>query len=241
MERVETGALEVFDLWRETRALSFAAGEEQEAPRWLLELDEDPGAAERRLLALAEQARQARRRLDTVPGRLDALLRRGLPRPAEPSFSTAVSGGLPDAERNLLHWTAPTRGEVSFAAGERPDLGRLHDEIEDAIKRVTRLVTHVAWVETRAGGRLLGQTVVGWTGATRTLRSADATCEQTLLHQRNVTVALASRLGLLRMMVVVGQGAALLLSATSGVGAAAALPAVWRFVRQVLEEVKTRS
>lgn len=188
-------------------------------------------------MALEEQVRDAQSRLDAVPGRLNGLLRRAA-RPEVVSFS--APDDLASAERDLLLWVGESRGEVSFAAGEGPDLGGLRAEIAEATRRLTRLLTHVAWVETRAGGRLLGQTVVGWTGTTRTLSSAGAAREPALLHQRNVHLALASRLGLLRTLVMVGRGAAILLSATSGLGAVASLPAAWKFVQQVLEEVRTR-
>ncbi len=132
-------------------------------------------------------------------------------------------------------------GETSFAAGGGPrvDPRRLSGEIAGATRRLSRLLTHVAWVETRTGGRLLGQTVVGWTGKTRTVWNLVEDREARTLHQRNVAVALASRLGLLRTMTVVAQGAAkvsMLLAASGGIGAVAALPLAWRFVQQVLAE-----
>ncbi len=219
-QAVRLGFLGAFDLWQEPGAgLSFAGGETIAAPRWRLDLGDDPAGAHRRLAALEAQTRQVQSRLDAVPGRLDDLLRRTASGPdAEVSFSaTAVSGpgeDLAEAERDL---TAATR-------------------------RLSRLLTHVAWVETRAGGQLLGQTVVGWSGKMRTAWNATADPEWRTLHQRNVAVALASRLGLLRTMVVVAHGAATLsmLLSTGGIGAATALPAAWRFVQQVLAEVKTR-
>ncbi len=243
--------IEVFDLWQGPDAgLSFATGEGPDATRWRLDLGDEPRGARRRLAALETQIHRAQGRLDAVPGRLDDLLRRALPPDSGVSFSAAAASGpageLADAERDLLLSTGLMPGEVSFTAGEGPgiDLAGLRAELAGATRRLSRFLTHVAWVETRTGGRLVGQTVVSWTGKTRTVRSTATDREQGALHQRNVAVALASRLGLLRTMVVVAQGAAkvsVLLSAAGGVGAVAALPVAWRFVQQVLAEIETRS
>ncbi len=245
---------------------SFAVGATSEAPLWRLDLGADRDGA--RLAGLEDQVRQAQKHLGVIPDRLDQLLRQTSPDPGGAvSFSVASASGvaLPDAERDLLQscFCAPpahvrsvcappahvrsvcapparraAQSEVSFAATPTLDLGRARDELERALRRLAAMLIHLAQVETLARGRLVGRTAVGWSGRTRTVVAAGLTPKKRDLHRRNVSLAVASRLALLRTLVTVQQIAAKLsmLSVTGGISAVAALPMAWRYVRKILAE-----
>ena len=84
----------------------------------------------------------------------------------------------------------------------------------------------------------MGETIVGWTGDTRTVWGAGAAPARLAWHTRSMALALASRAMLLRTFFLVTQDAAKLsvLLAVPG-GAVLALPVAWKFVYQVLAEV----
>ncbi len=233
--------LAVFELWQTSpeasgAGLSFAAGAASEAPLWRVDLGPDHAGGRRRLAALEGEVRQAREQLGEVPNRLDQLLLHAASRPQDAvsfSGSPAAGASLPDPERDLLLWAG--RSEVSFAAAPTLDLSRARGELEAALKRLSLMLSHMARVETWAQGRLVGRTTVGWSGKTHTVSTADP--EQGALHQRNVSLAVTSRLAFLRTLVMVQQAAvkiSMLLSSAGGVGAIAALPVAWRYVNRVL-------
>lgn len=245
--------LQVFELWQTAPPpvgadLSFAAGATSEAPLWRLDLGEDLEDARPRLARLENQIRQAQEHLGGIPDRLDRHLRRAAPEAGgEVSFSASTVSGvtLPEPERDLLQScfcasSARSSGqsEVSFAAAPSLDLGRARDELERALKRLAGMLVHMAWVETLARGRLVGRTTVGWSGRTRAAVAAGLTLKAGDLHQRNVSLAVASRLALLRTVVTVQQVATQLslLSVTGGISATAALPMAWRYVQRFLAE-----
>ncbi len=107
------------------------------------------------------------------------------------------------------------------------------------VEQVRRFVGHYAWVETRTQGQLLGQTAVSWTGDANTVWQEGLDPAQMALHQRTLTLALASRDTVIRTFILVASGAARLsvLLATPG-GAILALRAAWKFVKQVQAELE---
>jgi hypothetical protein len=106
--------------------------------------------------------------------------------------------------------------------------------------RLFQLLSHLAWVETRSEGRLLGQTLVGWSCDTQTLWGDVLEETQQVLHRRNLQLALASRLLHLRLLIIATQAAAkisLLLGGSGGAGTLLALPLAWRYLNQILKEL----
>jgi hypothetical protein len=159
-------------------------------------------------------------------------------------MGSGADGTWPQPEADLLHLASQLQGErVSYGLGQMlgVDLGQIGDQFRQSLRRFFQLLTHLAWVETQLQGQLLGQTTVSWTGQTRTVWAAGLVPGQQALHQRNYALAMASRLTLLRTMVIATQGAAkigVLLGMSGGVGAVAALPVAWRYVSQILAEVQ---
>ena len=95
-----------------------------------------------------------------------------------------------------------------------------------------------ARVETSAGGTTVARTKVGWTGDCATVWSSQSGGSQATLHLRTVTLALASRVALVRTLALALQGAGLIAVAV-GIpgGPLLALPAVWRFITRVQDEI----
>jgi hypothetical protein len=95
-----------------------------------------------------------------------------------------------------------------------------------------------ARVETSAGGTTVARSKVGWTGDCATVWSNQPGGNQATLHLRTVTLALASRVALVRTLALALQGAGLIAVAIAIPGGPLlALPAVWRFITRVQDEI----
>lgn len=86
----------------------------------------------------------------------------------------------------------------------------------------------------------MARTSVNWTGDAKTVWGAPVTLAESDLHRCSLRLAVVSRASLMRMLVVVTQGAAKIsvLIATPG-GAVLALPAAWKYVKRLLREIET--
>ncbi|MBI3942689.1 MAG: hypothetical protein HY326_06720 [Chloroflexi bacterium] len=131
-------------------------------------------------------------------------------------------------------------GQVQFGLGD--ELGEKWEQISAQIKTTLDSLLHQvvynAWVETRVENKTVGRTVVAWTGSTETDLLAAITSDEIGLHGRSVDVALISRQKLVRLLFLALDGAlklSLLLSAPGSV--ILALPAIWKYVNQVLDEL----
>jgi hypothetical protein len=108
------------------------------------------------------------------------------------------------------------------------------------LEEAREMMTQYARVETAIVGVPIGQTAVGWTGDFRTIWTPSVTAADMQVHRHNVDLTLQWRLGTLRMVGVVGVGAANI-AVKLGVpgGQLLVLPAVWNFVKDVLKEWRT--
>jgi hypothetical protein len=235
---VDKNALAGFDLWQ-TEDLPPPAGlafSLETAPpaisRWQLDLPDASPAALERLEVLESQQRAAATALAVAPRRLEVLL-------DQPTLS--FSGpSMAEPETDLLGMVAELRGPISFAPGEPSRLYQVGLQFQAGMVRLFQLLSHLAWVETRSEGRLLGQTLVGWSGDTQTLWGDVLEETQQVLHRRNLQLALASRLLHLRLLIIATQAAAkisLLLGGSGGAGTLLALPLAWRYLNQILKEL----
>jgi hypothetical protein len=113
-------------------------------------------------------------------------------------------------------------------------------QFRSLLDEMRKSLAHFAWVETREEAQFLGHTVVDWTGDLNTLWWAAATRSHRGLHERSLTLALASRGALLHTFVLTTKTVAKLpgLMTMPG-GFVLALPVVWRFINQVLKEYQT--
>jgi hypothetical protein len=89
------------------------------------------------------------------------------------------------------------------------------------------------------GGKPAGLTVIDWKGDHRTIWADGCASDQMETHLAAVRLAMASRQTLLRLFVIVVTGAlGLALKAHIPGGQILLLPAVYQFVRDVLQELE---
>ena len=238
------------DLWTFTRApaqsVSFAVDSAlaEEAPVCRIDLPADPDAAAGLLSSYEDRIASAERALGEVAGRLDTFVHA---QSAAPSFGPAAPGaalGQAEAELLALLGEAQTgQPAVSFGLGDAiaEGLDKAIEQFQAFVDRTVRAVTHYAWVETQIQGRLVCRTAIGWTGDTNNLWLASADPATRALHMRSVRLAVDSRNQSIRTFVAVAQGAAQLAALVSAPGGAVlALPAAWKFVNRVLDEINKR-
>jgi hypothetical protein len=214
-------------------------------PVWRLDLPADPSSAEMVLAERQEVLGAVQLALEDVPARLASLVQHAqLTGGVGPSFAPPSAEALPEPEAEaleLLHALELPAVGLSYAAGseERRGLEQAFDQFKADIDDLLRLVTHFAWVETEQDGRLIGRTVVGWSGDLDTLWHAGLTPEQRELHHRSLRQALASRNILLHAVVVTLRSAAKLavLLTTPG-GALLAVPVAWKFVKEIMADIE---
>lgn len=146
------------------------------------------------------------------------------------------------AEAKLLAEVQALRSSTT-AYGMREDVTSVLREVyarcEALLVQFRRLVQFYARVETEVDGRDVALTAVDWTGDYRTAWMDNVTPADMQLHLDAVRLALASRLAWLRLITIVASGALDLASKASIPGGQVLLmPAVYQFVRDVLEEME---
>ena len=221
---------------------------------WQVDLSPDPRQAAIELDRAQARLAGIMRGLDHVEGRLAGYVASdGLPPPGEVAYGLDAPSPAPEPETDLQALMdeiarasqpppAGESAEVDFAA---LSVGRIAETVAGYrafLSQFYQSISYYARVETTQRGRVLARTRVGWTGDTSTAWHTRVTDEQIALHQRSLALALDTRAGLLRIAVLVVQGARLL--AQLSVMAAAtpslilAAPAAWRFIQQVLAEAR---
>lgn len=230
--------------------VSFAAGESSariDAPVWKVSLPSDADEAEQALSEAEAQVAAAEAALNEVPVRFEAIAS-AQPRGEAVSFEAAtfaVEAGSPEAELlDLLgHVRLMEQGRtVSFGVADYASAAweQAKVQFEAFVAQLQREVFNFAWVETNIEGQLLARTTVGWSGDSHTVWLERASAEQRSAHQRALQVAVKSRALRLRMFVTVTGGAAKLsLLLTTPAGAVLALPAAWKYVTEILGQIKS--
>jgi hypothetical protein len=221
-------ALEVLGLWAVVRQPSddisgFSLGPAGvvDSPVWRANYPEDPGSAEANLVTGEARLAISEKVLDNVPERLNGFIRA---QSSSLDFGVGVSSpeqisAKPEAELLALLQEIQRAGTpVSYGIGEK-----LFSGWEQASHQFMAILDR--------------QTTVSWTGDVNTTWQAGLAPEQVRLHQRTLALALESRDTLFRTVLMATQLAFKLsvLLSTPG-GAILALPAVWRFIHQVLAE-----
>jgi hypothetical protein len=214
-------------------------------PVWRADYPSDPELRQKAL----DEARQALEAADAAlvlaPARLDAYVAHGQTGVAFAAPGPDAPSSQPEDELTLL--LGEIRGEramVSFDSGE-PD-SRMWDQAFQAFQeftdRLKQMLGHLALVETRVEGDLVGRTSVSWTGDVDTMVLDWLDAEQVHLHQQTLDLALASRRTMLRTSSLAIASAVKLsvLLATPG-GIVLALPVVLRFIRLLRKELKSKN
>jgi len=249
--------------WRYTPAglVAFDAGGPA-IPRWRVDLVRDDAASHRALAGGERSVAEAHALLDDVPRRLaDALDRalsegslaagpptRGSPtgrlaspadlgaplapvRAAEARLIAALTGGTAPLELDQLAWSA----EPSAAPAE-PEPGQLAQLLD----RVADLARGRSQIETHVEGALVAQSITTLTGDTELWIAPRLSLTGARLHARSVAVAVRTRHTWARILTLTVRGAGRLALLGLPGGALSAVPLVWRFVRDVLRELRRR-
>lgn len=202
-------------------------------PLWTIQLEAEPEAATH---ALAEQQATLRQRCADLEATRRALTQVGSPLSFAGGMEVAppLVGPTRDLEATLTRARQPVAfggaGEPAPQA-EREAAGEWAAFVEEA----RRILAHYAHVQTEWGGAPIGLTTVNWTGDFRTTWAEPTGVAAQRLHLQAVETALASRAAWLQLIATVAGGAVgLAVKASMPGGQLLLLPAVWRFVRDVL-------
>ena len=120
-----------------------------------------------------------------------------------------------------------------------PALEQAKAQFNALLEQVNREVLHFAWVETATSDKTLARTTIDWSGDAVTVWDAAISEAQIELHRRTLRFATHSRALKMQMVMTIAGGAGKLsaLMATPG-GAVLALPVVYKYVRQIMDQVK---
>jgi len=235
----------IFEAWSfahgsDEGILSFSADDhsvEESIPTWHMDL---PAGSESSTLDAAEESlARSEFELDSIPERLDTLLVAA--RTGAVSFDTPFS----PAEAELFDLLdrshlSPEMTSFDLFSSQRDKLQDAGQTFQNAILKLSQMVSHMAFVETNVEGRLVGRTRVRWSGDFASLFPSAIAAEELTLHQRSLNLALASRRLAVSMIARTAQGAAKIaayLAAPGGI--LLALPVVWKYINSVLSEIKT--
>ncbi|MBN1580022.1 MAG: hypothetical protein JXA89_04920 [Anaerolineae bacterium] len=224
--------------------VSFAIGSGAGAPSepiWRIEL---PGSIPEARAILSEQARAtdlAQRDLAQASQELVFFDPTGV----ASSFSTsdelaAPKSALLTAVDELDPSNAVSFGLFGAKQTQQPKVDKQSCQQWQAfMDQVRQVVGNYARIETALDEVHVGQTSVSWTGDMTTHFEPGVSPEAMRTHLYSVHLALSSRIALMRVVSVVATGAAgLALKAAIPGGQVLLLPAVWRFVRDVVAELR---
>ncbi len=212
---------------------------------WHLDLPSDPQAATQLLEEYSFQAQASMQVIEDLPERVENLVAQvQVAEAAGVSFSTSDQSDLPVEEAGLLdalYEIDRIDAQVSFGLEEKlpKDWQDSFHQFQTAASRLLRSISHFAWVETSQAGHLIGRTSVGWAGDMETLYAEALLPQQLDLHRHSLEIALVSRHALIRTFTTTVATASRLslLLATPG-GVLLSLPAVWKYINQILSEVE---
>lgn len=219
----------------EPEAVSFGAAEAAtDTPTWRVDLPEDPEAAQAQLAAREQALALSRQDLARAERELAQF---------EPSEPVAFGAGdrLSDPRQALRQSVTTLQEPVAFgpSQSERVMESEAYQQWNAFVERVRQMVSHYARIETTVGDQFVGRTEVGWTGDFGTTWAPELTQSSMAEHRKAVHLALASRIALASLVSVVATGAAgLAVKASIPGGQVLLLPATWRFVRDVLQELR---
>ncbi len=226
--------------------VSFAAPgapAETEGLVWRMDLPADSAAAQAQLDAQLARMKASEAALPTVQARVRSVAARAKTAASEPVSFAATP--LEGAEGELLTELAqlrPAEGMVEFGLLDSlkekvipPAWGDALQKAQPLLDRVQNAVLYSALVETRIAGQHIARTTIGWAGDANTAWGHDAHPDDLALHARALALAIASRHMLTRIFMLTAR-LAVTLSAPGG--PVLALPAAWKFINQVLAEVR---
>jgi hypothetical protein len=151
-------------------------------------------------------------------------------RAAEARLIAALAGDTAPLELARLSWSA----EPATPAEQEPGrLAQLLDRVADLARGRSR-------IETRVEGALVAQSITTLTGDTELWIAPRLSLTGARLHARSAAVAVRTRHAWARILTLTVRGAGRLTMLGLPGGAISAVPLVWRFVRDVLRELRRR-
>jgi hypothetical protein len=245
-----------FGVWQIRPSAPAAAPSADDVTVWRTHLPPDPARAEQDLRQSNQHHRALHQGLEQARHRVVSFAK--TQSQTAPQSAEAVSFGLetpPDRpplppqeaelQRTLYALAAPRPPQtdaagVSFALPEGPESEEASQEalqqVQALATTMTRTLSNYAWIETVIADTLIGRTAVRWTGDVQTIWHPQGSAWHAHIHTRSVQASLSWRATLLRKAVLIMQGAALISSAVATPGGPVmALPAIWKFIDQILD------
>lgn len=214
-------------------AVAFSAQAAPEPPTWSIALPGDAAQA----VAWLRRQQHALTLAQGDLARAESELRRFDPDGI--AFSSAAPLGR--EKESLRRSLEAARAPVAFgrAPAETEDEATTRRQFEGFVAQVQRMLAQYARIETTLGGAPVALSSVSWTGNFTTRWPASAPPAHITLHRQAVQTALGSRLALVRLAAIVAGGAVgLTVKASIPGGQLLLLPAAWKFVRDVLKELR---
>lgn len=218
---------------------------------WRLNLSNDPIQADLQLKRVERETNATQTIIEAIPDKIDHLVQQSRTQPNQQiSFSTLSDDPhinaadvdllqmLEDVKHQALYGTQDETASYGLL-GSVDDWSQAGQQLQNLATRLFQMISNLAWIETSISGTLLGRTIIGWTGDTRTLWGTDFDLQRFDQHRRSLTLALASRHLLLRTLTVTAEGATKIaaLLAIPG-GPVLALPVIWKYTNRLLSEVQ---
>ncbi len=215
-------------------AVAFGIGRaETRAPIRRIPLPSSSGEAQAYLRARAEAVALTHQYLDRAAQEL-ALI--GLP--GQVSFS--VTDELLTQKNSLSTTIGELCSPVSYGIKVKsdPEERETQQGWLELVEQVRQAVTRYARVRTDLGSVPIGLTTVTWQGDSQTTWTTGLGPDEMQVHLDAVHVALSSRIEMVRMVSVVAAGVAnILLKVAVPGGQLLLLPAVYKFVRDVMQQL----
>lgn len=200
-------------------------------------LPAQPQHARRSLDLLGTRLARAGGGLDDASARLERFAAGGYFQVG--AFSAPAAPGAPP-EADLVAWVWAARGVGSFApygAGAQ-NISAAAKEAAACLERARRLLSGDSLVETRSGGQRLGLTLLPIGGDLSTAWGTRLDSEAIALHNALLEHAVCTRRAWLKMAALLARGA-LQLAVLFPTAPLLALPAAYRFIRQVIHQIQT--
>jgi hypothetical protein len=232
--------------------VAFDAGIAPPAPRWRVGLGRDDAANQLAFAGGERSVAHTHAVLDDVPRRLDSAIDRALAElargardraaAAEPAAESRLLAALVGAEpvaplaSEWMAWEAEpeaARSTSSSAASDR-DPGRL----ERTLARIADLARGRARIETQVEGAIVAHSMMTLSGDTEVWITPRLSVAGARLHARSAAVATRTRHAWARILTLIVRGCARLAALGLPAAGVAALPVVWRFLRDLLREAR---
>lgn len=197
----------------------------QDASAWHISLPEDAKVAGEALVVAQARLRVSEAAMPYALQRLAAFRDAGGP-------SVAVPIAQAGPELDLANWVA-----ASASGRPAPEAESGLAQVSAFFDRVRDALAGYAAIDTGIGSRRAALTLVSWTGDFRTVWASGLALDDAKRHTAAVALALRTRDAWLHLALTVLAGA-LQLAALFAANSALALPAAYRFVRQVIDQVQ---